>query len=299
MMNNNTPGAVFSSGSFLDNMTGEECRRLGDRYATQERNFDMMMKCYTKAVEKGNVDALLAIGNYHGNVLRNPEERNRYYMMAVEKGNTTAMIFMGHQYGNEQKYDEMNKYFSMAIERGGAEAMYLVGDYYRINRNYGEMEKYYMMATGRGNIRAMMAMGRFHISVHGNRAETKKYFKMAIETGRCDYTTISYIADLCKRYKDHDDAIKYNLIGVKEHSGKGINFSQLRYYLTREHFSTVIKHLIGLDMDIRMLIDNNLAVDDELVMLYDMIKKLMGIGNGHSNLRTMLSEMNRIVQAFR
>ena len=100
-------------------------------YELIEKNYDKMKKCYSIAIEKGNINALYSIGNYYYFVEKNYDEMKKYYLMSIEKGNIHSINMIGYYYFEiEKNYDQMMKYYLMAIEKGMSIAMFNLGYYY-------------------------------------------------------------------------------------------------------------------------------------------------------------------------
>lgn len=225
-------------------------------------------------------DVLLTIiGDYYQFDKKNYGEAKRYYMMAVEKGNTDAMCKLARYYAvHELNDDEMKKYYKMAVEKGNVLAMYKLAGYYNhcereYNEDEEEMKKYYTMAIERGYVCAMEQLGLYYM-VRKNYVEMEKYFRMAIDS---DDKYIMLFPSLVKYYfknNNHEGIVKYCLIALN------INRDYVSYavrclepYITYGHVSLVIKYLIELNMDFKVLTERGVTVDDLYVKMYDLTKE--------------------------
>lgn len=80
-----------------------------------------------------------------------------YYNIAIDKGNINAMVELGeyYQFYEKNKYDLMKQYYLTAINKGNSDAMYNLGIYYEeIEKKYDLMKQYYIMAIQHDNYNA-------------------------------------------------------------------------------------------------------------------------------------------------
>ena len=116
------------------------------------------IKYYSICVKKGDIDAMIKLGNIYYKK-ENYDLMRKYYLMAAEKGSTDALISMATYYRKiEKNYNLMEKYFSIAIEKNDTIAMILLADYYnyRVKNKYNLMIKYYLMAVKNGSEEALL-----------------------------------------------------------------------------------------------------------------------------------------------
>lgn len=200
-------------------------------------------------------------------------------MMAIDKGNTKAMIAFGKYYDRtKHNYDQMKKYYTMAFDEGHAEAMTLLGQhYYYIERNYNNMKKCYMLAIEKGDSEAMQSLGYYYDKHEHNYSEMEKYYKMAIDTGIFDRSIVYRLAEYHEKNKKYDEVIMFCLSNIRRYNYNRRKVSDfngiIKKYLTHNHIANVIKFLIKLDMDIRVLSTCDNIIDDLYVKLYDITKE--------------------------
>ena len=77
-------------------------------------------------------------GRYYQDLEKNYELMKKYYSMAIEKGNSTATHSLGVYYQLiEKDYELMTKYYLMGIENGDKNAMHNLDSYYKkIEKDY-------------------------------------------------------------------------------------------------------------------------------------------------------------------
>ena len=92
-----------------------------------EKDTQMALEWYNKAVEKDDIDAILAIGDIyqHGiGIDQNINKAIHYYKMAAEKENCSAFLHLGKIYENEvstlNKLDTAIFWYRKAAEKGNA-----------------------------------------------------------------------------------------------------------------------------------------------------------------------------------
>ena len=167
--------------------------------------------------------------------IRNATKRGKmikyYYTKAANKGNSEAMVALGYHYLYDGVDDDAVKYY-MAIKQDNTEAMIAMGDYYMHNKKHKEAAYYYAMAV-----------------VHGSRIAKTIVNKL------------------------YEKTFRSLLVGIKECS---LRPSAIAQFLTAEYIPVIIKCLIELDMDIRLLIDGNVTISEPFIELYDLSKKFIG-----------------------
>jgi tetratricopeptide (TPR) repeat protein len=105
--------------------------------------YDLMMKYYLMAIEKGNDMAMYNYGNYYENI--DNGIMVKYYLMAIEKGNESAMIDYANYLKNvKNDYVGMEKYLIMACEKNNCTALYVLGNYYSYVKKYNKMVMCYI-----------------------------------------------------------------------------------------------------------------------------------------------------------
>lgn len=116
-----------------------------------------------KAVEKGNSDAMVELGNayykgYGGNTQTNFAEAQKYWQMAADKNNSFGFFNIGILYlygqGVKKNIPEVIKLWTKAAELGHVKAMYSLGDLYfnKVHqpREVSKAEYWYQMALDNG-----------------------------------------------------------------------------------------------------------------------------------------------------
>jgi TPR repeat protein len=168
----------------IDKGNTEAMVGLGEYYYLIENNCDLMKKYYFMAIDKGNDNAMYRLGSHYDMCENRKDLMEEYYLMAINKNNDDAMYGLGVYYYSEENYELMKKYYLMAIEKGNCYAMYDLGYYYeKIEENYELMKKYYLMAIDKNNDEAMNKLGYYYERVEKNYDLMKKYYLMAINKG--------------------------------------------------------------------------------------------------------------------
>ena len=85
-----------------------------------------------KAAEKGNVDAILLMGELSANLfVLDPEAGISWYKKAAEKGSTKAMVILGSIYENAEDYKSAVEWYTKAAEKGEKNAMTALASIYQ------------------------------------------------------------------------------------------------------------------------------------------------------------------------
>jgi TPR repeat protein len=161
-------------------------------------------------------DYLTYLGFYYDSVDTNNELIIKYYTKAVEKGNPHAMFNLASFYEVKGIYDEMLKYYLMGIENNDTESMYGLGQYYYLKKQFEDMKKYLEMAIEKGSTNAMIQYGNYYIDLK-NIEEAKKYFDMAAE--KKDYNGYHYMASFYYN-KEYKDAKKYYILYLENETNR-------------------------------------------------------------------------------
>jgi len=107
---------------------------IGMYYFHFKRNYGLMRKYYSMAIEKNNVGAMYNFGSYYQNYEKNYDLMKKYYLMAIEKEDSKSMVNLGFYYQYTEINDElMKKYYLMAVEKENDDAYYLLKKYYKNN----------------------------------------------------------------------------------------------------------------------------------------------------------------------
>ncbi len=103
---------IFKSGSIVydADLSDTYSFYLGLYFHHVKKDYELMKKYYTMALEKGNLNAMKNLGDYY---YRNDncELMKKYYLMAIDKGDTDAMNKLGYYYNTKEDYELMKKYY--------------------------------------------------------------------------------------------------------------------------------------------------------------------------------------------
>lgn len=113
---------------------GDDLRIIGEQYE-DKRDYKNMAKYYEKAIEKGNVNAMVNYGDYFRNN-RKPNKMKKYYNMAIEKGSIDAMLAYIEYYYAQIMFDKkietniklLKKYLKMAAQKGNKDAIKIISE---------------------------------------------------------------------------------------------------------------------------------------------------------------------------
>lgn len=90
----------------------------------------------------------------------------RFYMLAVIKGNINAMILMGDIYNDICVYDEAIKYYTMAYQKGYNEALLKIGYVYEKKGEFNIGKKYYLMAINKEIYTGYFNLGNMYHNIY-------------------------------------------------------------------------------------------------------------------------------------
>jgi len=177
----------------IDGGNSDSMYNLGFYYQWAE-NYDRTTDYYLKAIaiDKGYSDAM------HKDIrcrYMGYDLMIKYYLMAIDKGNTIAMNELGFYYQHaERNYDPMKKYYLMGINKGNSDCMHNLGNYYKSIRNYDLMKKYYIMAIHEGRVDTIEIFDRCCIFSSDENIlsdeDLQNYFCALIKNNRIDYSYI-------------------------------------------------------------------------------------------------------------
>jgi tetratricopeptide (TPR) repeat protein len=154
-------------------------------------------------------------------VIENFDLMKQYYLIAIQHGNVNAMVNLGNYYQLYNNYNMTIKYYSMAIELGNAEAMTNLADYYKNRGDSIKMMKYYIMAICQGYSKAMVGLANYYCMQGNENDEMLKYYLMAIDKGN---TTAMYnLGVYYKKKREYDSMIKYYSMGMQAGCSECIN----------------------------------------------------------------------------
>ena len=94
---------------------------LGILYYKQ-KEYEKVEKYYLKAIELGDIDALIILGNLY-NEQKEYEKAEKYYLKAIDSGNNKALNNLGILYKEQKEYEKAEEYYLKAIEFGDNDAL--------------------------------------------------------------------------------------------------------------------------------------------------------------------------------
>lgn len=162
------------------------------------------LKWYNKAVEAGNADAMLSIGQMYQNgegVKRDDRQALTWFTMAANKGNIPALrkiAFLYYNGGNNVpiNYPLALEWFKKSADQGNNSARYALGLFYEHGIgtpiNYPEAMEWYKKAAQKGSTEAMNSIALLYENGKGvpvNYQLAIDWYKRAIED---DETTAMY-----------------------------------------------------------------------------------------------------------
>jgi TPR repeat protein len=285
------------NGKINDETTNDivlNCVGLYHRYVTS--NYELAVKYFLMAIEKGNADAINNLGWYYAKIEKNYEFAVKYYLMAIEKGNVNSMYNLGWYYDDiEKNYDLAVKYYLLAIEKGNAKAMNNLGWYYaKIEKNYELAIKYYLMAIEKCNVKAMDNLGRYYAKIEKNYELAIKYYLMAIEKG--NKKAMNNLGHYYENVEKHYDlAVKYYLMAIEK--GNVVAMNNLGWYYAKieKNYELAVKYyLMAIEKGNKKAIYNLAMYYDNVEKNYKLAAKyyMMAIknDNGIPNLNTLITK---------
>lgn len=102
-----------------------------------KQNYDNVIKYYELAIDKGNSDAMISLGDYYRNHCHDKEQAKQLYLKAVETDNNVkAMYKLISHYKKTPCCDKVMKYYLM---------VFATGDFSKINNFVKYCERYRMI----------------------------------------------------------------------------------------------------------------------------------------------------------
>ncbi|AYV78174.1 MAG: hypothetical protein Edafosvirus6_23 [Edafosvirus sp.] len=204
---------------------------------------------YLKAIEMGNVDAIMSLAHLYMGV-KMYKEAEGYYLQASVNGNSHAYNNLGAisllLYKNSEKAE---KYFLLACEHGNY-AAYENLAYICVNSkvpDFDKAEQYYLLAIEKGDIKQINAYFNlatfYHVYVK-NDIKAEEYYLKSVEHGK--YQNGMVFFNLAKLYqgKKKDLAIYYFSIGwhnIKDERIRVVCFDEIKKILPPEQINNVMK----------------------------------------------------------
>ena len=159
-----------------------------------EQNTELALDYYKKAVEQGNVDALVNMGNIY-NRQGDHEKSFNAWNEAAEKKNPRAMNNLGLAYlegtGHvQQNYDMAIGLFTESASLGNVTAVNNLADIHYsgqgVLQNYPEAAKLYHFAASKGNLESMHSLADMlnkGTGIDKNPKESSYWYKKSAEAG--------------------------------------------------------------------------------------------------------------------
>ncbi|EGB02368.1 hypothetical protein AURANDRAFT_17073, partial [Aureococcus anophagefferens] len=94
-------------------------------------------KIYRRAVELGNVDAMIHLGLLYENgsgVKLDKKKAMKLYRAAADRGDAVAQFDLGVLLESEKKFEESIRYYALSADQGDTDAEYCLGLCYRDGR---------------------------------------------------------------------------------------------------------------------------------------------------------------------
>lgn len=92
-------------------------------YYASTHNYDMMLQCFETSAKRGDINALVHLGNYYYYIKNYPKMED-YWQEAIKSQHIDAMINMGIYYQYTSDYYHARLYFQMAINCGSMQAVH-------------------------------------------------------------------------------------------------------------------------------------------------------------------------------
>lgn len=170
--------------------------QMGFNYE-QANNFVEAAKCYRKAADQGELNAMNNLGLYYftgKGVTQNMPEGVKWYQKAAEKGNALAQSSLGICYFNghgiAQNIQEAAKWYRKAADQGMSVAQVNLGTCYLngngVPQNFTEAVKWYQIAANQGFAPGQSCLGGCYLNGQGvaqNFMEAAKWFHLAANQG--------------------------------------------------------------------------------------------------------------------
>jgi len=224
-----------------------------------EKNYDLMKKYFSMAIELNYSHAMNSLAFYYKNIEKNYDLMKKYYLMSIGLNNSHAMNNIGVYYQTvEKNYDLMKKYFLMAIELNYSKPMFNLAHYYKnIEKNYDLMKKYYLMAIELNHFKAMTNLASYYKNVEKNYDLMKKYLLMAIELN--DFKAMTNLDNYYRITEKNDQTFvefykyenKEDFISLFNYKFKdNINLDQKYYYSFLQWKSENRSNIVKIKQDI-------------------------------------------------
>jgi len=130
-----------------ENPNGVELNYIGYYYNCIEKNHDLIIKYYNRAIENGYIQSASNLALYYKS-LKMYDEMKKYFLIGVVKNDVYSMNQLGIHYQLVEKdYEQMKLYYIMAIDKDCVESMINIGCYYRdIEKDFDKMFEFFAKA---------------------------------------------------------------------------------------------------------------------------------------------------------
>ena len=172
-------------------------------YSDGELNFKMLnlviIECYRKEAERGDVTALRALGDcyfggYGVEVSRpNPAKAVRWYFKAAEQGDAIAQLRLALCYENgmgiAKDENEAIRWYRKAADQGQANAQYFLGVKCSLKCYESEAMQWFLKAAEQGLAEAQFECGECYLMGVGVEKDLQKaaqWYRKAAESGNVD-----------------------------------------------------------------------------------------------------------------
>jgi TPR repeat protein len=160
----------------VENEVPEAISFLGEAYACGYyglvKSDKKAAKIYRRAVELGDVDAMVYLGQLHqrgSGVKLDKKKAERLYRMAADRGDAVAQNNMGFLLDAEKKFDEPFRYYALAADQGFTPGEFNLGRCYRDGRgtevDLGKARYWFERAAAKGHEKAIENLARLDAQV--------------------------------------------------------------------------------------------------------------------------------------
>ncbi|EGB06372.1 hypothetical protein AURANDRAFT_29293 [Aureococcus anophagefferens] len=160
----------------VENEVPEAITCLGDMYRKGQlglvKSDKKAAKIYRRAVELGDVDAIVNLGLLHETgrgVKLDKKKAERLYRAAADRGHATAQDNLGNVLRSEEKFEEAVRYFVLAADQGYTNAEHNLGYCYHTGKgtevDLGKARYWYERAAAKGNETAIRGLAHLDARV--------------------------------------------------------------------------------------------------------------------------------------
>jgi TPR repeat protein len=188
---------------------------LGMYYEYKIKDYDKMEDIYFVLLNRGDIDAMLRLGDFYRDTEPDFEEMKRFYMMVFKKGKSEGMMRLHEYFKKKGNKLYANKCYQKALNMIDkddysidVDELVKKGYHYQFTeKNYDEMKRYYEIAIKRESSMAMNNLGVYYGTILFDHCNAENYYKMAIEKGLP--LAMRNLAHMYKRSGNHEEMEKY------------------------------------------------------------------------------------------